>query len=196
MDSLFIYPDSSSNLGLSFARECALSIKKSLGEKSDSILEFIGPTITAEQIKKELVKNLAKNFLAFGHGHQKQITISEDKRPVFESKDSPSLQNMVCYFLACCTGKEIGPEAIKNGATAFLGFTKLLLFSVPFQQDFLECCISGMKEFLNGDCVLQEIEIITRQKFEEKMEYFLSIGKRREAGWCLYNMSSLVFLKS
>ena len=191
MKSFFIYPDSSTESGLKFARDCALTIKEDITVK---ILEYVGSKVTNKKLRSALKKNPAENFLAFGHGNDTQFTIGENEISVFSIDDTDLLSNKVCYFLACCTGKKLGPRAIEQGAIAFFGFKENFTFTPKYSEDFIECCTSGIRDFLLKKCTINEIEKITRKSFEDKSKHFLSINANQAAKWCDYNINSMVFL--
>ncbi|MGC1709654.1 MAG: hypothetical protein WA799_07630, partial [Nitrosotalea sp.] len=121
------------------------------------------------------------------------ITVRDDGVPVFELGKTLTLKNKLCYFLSCCTGKTLGPKAIKDGAIAFIGFTEEFKFLLPYRNDFLECATSGIREFLLGNCKMKEVETITRKKFDDKIKDLHSKGANVAAGWFNYDISVMVF---
>jgi hypothetical protein len=91
------------------------------------------------------------NFLIFGHGNAELISVCGTE-PTLMMSDTHLLVGKICYFLSCCTAKKLGPQAIKDGAIAFIGFRGLFNVIPGHEDDLAEFCLKGVTEFLIGNC--------------------------------------------
>ncbi len=194
MKSLLIFPEDESDAGLKFAKTCALELVEYLQIEKHEFGKLTGNNITVDDVITSLTEISVKNFLAFGHGNETGITIRSDTAPVFEINNASLLKDRLCYFLSCCTGKELGPEAIHQGAIAFIGFVEKFWFISDQSKDFVDCCLSGIQEYLLGKCKLTDIEGITKKKFDEKIDHYLSINNNQAAMYFNYDITKMVFL--
>ena len=193
MESLLVYPKQGSDLGLNFARDCALIIKGILNVKTLPIKEMEGDSVSEISITGGLSSMKKGNFLAFGHGTPDSLTVHESHQPVFFVRNTDNLSNFVCYFFSCCTAKKIGPAAIKKKALAFIGFREDFLFIPNYQQDFIECSISGIVKFLIGKCQLSEVEKITLDSYNRKIGKLINKKEFKAAQYLLHDLSSMTF---
>lgn len=194
MESLFLFPKDTSEAALNFARQAALNLKDELCKLGVSTKEIVGDDANELKIVNSLVENKDGSFLAFGHGAPELFTVHEDQHPVFFLRNTQHLSNFVCYFLSCCTGKKIGPAAINNGALAFFGFKEDFEFVPNYEENFIQCVTSGIRQFLTGGCKLEEIEKITNNSFNAEISRLISNKEYYAAEKLLLDLSVMVFL--
>jgi len=113
MKSLLVFPKDTSDEALKFARQCALIVSGILDSAGSTKKEIQGDSVTENSIVNALVKYIKcdGNFLAFGHGGPDRFTVHQDQTPVFFLRNTVNLNNLVCYFLCCCTAKKTRPES-------------------------------------------------------------------------------------
>lgn len=86
-----------------------------------------------EKASRKLVESYLKKqqptiVIFNGHGNDVCVT-GHDEEPLIESgKNSQLLKDKVVYMRSCDSGKILGPQTIKEGAKAFLGYKELFRF--------------------------------------------------------------------
>ncbi len=87
--------------------------------------------------KKKASKKLVESYLAKqnpdtvifnGHGNDVSITGHDEEVLIEAGKNSNLLKDKVVYMRSCDSGKVLGPQAIKEGVKAFIGYTELFRF--------------------------------------------------------------------
>jgi hypothetical protein len=87
--------------------------------------------------KKKASRKLVESYLAKqnpeivifnGHGDEVCVTGHDDEVLIEAGKNSSLLRNKVVYMRSCDSGKILGPQIVKEGAKAFIGYTELFRF--------------------------------------------------------------------
>jgi len=79
-------------------------------------------------VESYLNKQPVKIVIFNGHGNDVCIT-GHNEEPLIESgKNSYLLKDRVVYMRSCDSGKVLGPQLIKEGAKAFIGYKELFRF--------------------------------------------------------------------
>lgn len=63
-----------------------------------------------------------------GHGNDVCITGHDEEPLVVSGENSHLLKDKVIYMRSCSSGKTLGPQAIKEGCKAFIGYSELFRF--------------------------------------------------------------------
>lgn len=191
--SLIVHPTKGQDEVLNFALKCALQIKNSLKSCGLKYVHLKGPSATNHHVKNQLVTMNGGNFLAFGHGSPELLTITGGS-PIFTISDAPYTVDKVCYFVSCCTAQKIGPETIRHGAIAFIGFLGQFFVPKYHKDDLINCITAGITCYLLGKCALDEIEKITDDAFYDLEKKLTSNGDLISAANVAHNRNEMVFL--
>lgn len=77
--------------------------------------------------KKDFVSYIRKHnpkLIFFnGHGSQKSV-MGQDDEVLVDVNESPILSGAIIYARSCEAAGKLGPQSVKNGAVAFIGYTK------------------------------------------------------------------------
>lgn len=167
MSSLVVHPLKGRDMGSNFARECALELIQTMRRVGFGYRLLREPNAQRGSTCAALenANDHFTVFMGFGHGLPGQLFDSRE-RLMFHQTDAHLLAEKACYVLACFSFRGIGEEAIRHGAVAYVGFTERFIVPQYFRDEMRKCCISGMKEFLLGNCGLTEIEDVTSSEFE------------------------------
>lgn len=167
MSTILIHPPKSKETTIKFARECALDVIHAIRENGISLIMIHNTLMIRKNVVAALIsrKNQNGQFLAFGHGKTDEIFGFRDQCAL-HSDDAPLLNNKVCYVLACHTASGLGYAAMQSGASAYIGFREFFLVPPYFRSDMINCCVSGILEYVLHGCPIRDIEKITRDRFD------------------------------
>ena len=103
------------------------------------------------------------HILYFGHARRTQLG---DPATLVDQASFPNLQGSVVLALACSASDQLGPDAVRNGARAWIGFTRPIPVPLtpqlaPNLEPFRVAAIAT----LNGDQA-GDVEKQTRDAFE------------------------------
>lgn len=89
--------------------------------------------LTKEKATKKLVESYLDkqkpDIVIFnGHGSDTCITGQDEEVLIESGKNSHLLKNKVVYMRSCDSGKTLGPQALKEGCNAFIGYNQLFRF--------------------------------------------------------------------
>lgn len=78
-----------------------------------------------------------------GHGNDVCVTGHDNEPLIISGENSHLLKDKVVYMRSCDSGKTLGPQAIKEGCKAFIGYSELFRFwtdkalvKEPLQDDY------------------------------------------------------------
>jgi len=75
-----------------------------------------------------LRKDKADTVIFNGHGNDVCVTGHDEEVLIESGVNSNLLKDKVVYMRACSSGKILGPQSIKDGALAFIGYKELFRF--------------------------------------------------------------------
>ena len=101
-----------SKLVIDFAKKRKVKILDLLGEKANK-KDFIS------YVRKHNPKLIFFN----GHGNEESV-MGQNDMVLADLKESPIFLGTVVYARSCEVAKKLGPQSVKNGAVAFIGYTK------------------------------------------------------------------------
>jgi hypothetical protein len=198
MNILLIYPNRGSNRATNFARECALYIKEKLGPEREMIKEIRGNKAVRDHIVRVLKSTSGQDgaFLCFGHGGQGQLVVKDGECALYR-EDAHLLKGKTCYVFACRSFNELGAAAIDSGASVFIGFSEDFWVPHVFMEDMMHCCSIGIVSYLLHKCSSKEIEFITKEAFEVKLDEIVNHDIEGNPGrviysiWCFQNAKDI-----
>src|SRR3989344_6107208 len=124
------------------------------------------------------VKKLQPNLIFLnGHGADDCICGQDDQILVKAGDNHDILQGKITYSVSCSSGKELGPEVIKDGKSTFIGYEKefVLLGNLrykgklnddPIAKPFMESSNLVLLSLLKGNKA-KESSDRSKAKFEE-----------------------------
>ena len=133
-------------------------------------------------VRKEFegrVKKMIPDYLHLnGHGTS-QTVMGHDNKVILDTKNSKMLKNKITYALSCDSAAGLGPQAVKDGAKAYVGYDKEFYFATnnhanthPLDDEsaafFLEPAMKFSEEILKGKSVDVAAEK-TKQAFDESI---------------------------
>jgi hypothetical protein len=124
------------------------------------IIRFFGHSVRRESVEAFL-NSLRKRkalFVFYGHGCSCGSSLLESldvsdaiPNPLLDCDNSETLQNKVVYVVACHSARTFGPNAIRDGAISYIGYTGRVVVSINGQR------LKGIEKCLNaGLAVLVE----------------------------------------
>jgi len=112
----------------------------------------------AEAAPKELleaVSDMKPDFVAFnGHGDSRSLYGYDNVLLVSADDDLEPFSGKIIHALACDAGAELGPELVRIGAKAFIGYIEPFQFYIEAANLFLEPAYEVVKSICSGDSVL------------------------------------------
>jgi hypothetical protein len=110
------------------------------------------PNLTAEEIKRH-IKSCRHGFvfLAYMHGHKKGIVNECGDDIVSDTINSEIFKGNIFYTFSCQCGNDLKDELMNRNTALFWGYKNDT--HIVLQEEFVECAIEGIKQFLSGKTV-------------------------------------------
>ena len=101
--------------------------------------DFIIDDLSGDNAVRTKVQESLKNYdpvWLFGVGHGSETIFSAQRlNPVFWVCNCKELGGRIVYLLSCLVGAELGPDMIGKGATSFLGYKDVYVWTQSALQD-------------------------------------------------------------
>jgi len=99
-------------------------------EKGIKYFDLKGKKASRKNFDSYLEKNNPSFIFINGHGSDKVVT-GWDNETLLDVKDKLNVKGKIIYARSCMAGDKLGPACVKNGAQAFIGYTKnyVIVFS-------------------------------------------------------------------
>lgn len=76
-----------------------------------------------------MIKEFSPNLIVLnGHGDSRTVRGHNDKPLITAGKNEKILHSKIVYAISCKSAKELGPNAVKNGALSFTGYSEDFVF--------------------------------------------------------------------
>ena len=146
---------------------------------SGFLLRYIAPRVEPVQLFSFLVRRLpfqlsapqSDIIIGTGHGSKTSFT-GQNEAVILEvgKYNSREVRGKVIKLIACQTAVELGPDLIKNGARAFLGYKDDYVWvmdsdlaSTPWADDLAGTClmpvIDGLNALLDGKTAKESLDV-------------------------------------
>ncbi len=131
-----------------------------------------------------LAKQNPKLVIFNGHGKEDAVRGHKNEPLIIAKQNETLLKEKITYAISCRSGKKLGPESIKQGAKAYLGYEEDFIFfyepkkiTEPLNDKtaelFLEPSSEAILSLIKGNTV-EEAEKRTKNMFKENMKKLLS----------------------
>lgn len=127
-----------------------------------------GDNITEENLKGRIKSRQPSLIFFNGHGSKNSL-INNQKKEFINLDSADVLKNTITFARACECLIELGPDAVKKGCNAFIGYRKKFWIARqhkwecnplrdPVAKPILECSNIIMRELLKGKTVKDAVE--------------------------------------
>jgi hypothetical protein len=131
--------------------------------ESISIMDLEGPKATRDNVDSYLTRNHPSLVLLNGHGSPSSIAGHKNETLV-DVDTARMLNGTIIYTISCSAAKELGPEVIRKGGIAFIGYEEDFGFTVDLTRDanpakdhlaepFMRASNAVSEQLLKGDTV-------------------------------------------
>ncbi len=104
------------------------NLVKQAEDKKLQVIDLKKEKVSKKSVESYLEKQDPDIVIFNGHGNDICVT-GQDNEPLIEAgKNSFLLKDKVVYMRACSSGKILGPQAVREGAKAFIGYKELFQF--------------------------------------------------------------------
>lgn len=120
-------------------------------------------------------------FTCSAHGQNSYLLGGDGKEVLWVGRyPAAAASGKVFHLLACRTGKNLGLDLVKNGATAFFGYTLPFVVLIREREAFVWCDLRVDYQLTQGKTtgVAQDVAVAT---FKEKIKLFEDAGKHNAA---------------
>lgn len=93
-----------------------------------AVIDLEKKKVTRKNVESYLDKQEPSMVIFNGHGDAVSVTGHEEEPLIESGKNSHLLKDKVVYMRSCDSGKVLGPQAVKEGAKAFIGYQELFRF--------------------------------------------------------------------
>lgn len=92
------------------------------------VIDLAKKKASRKLVESYLDKQKPEIVIFNGHGDSVSVTGHDEEVLIESGKNSSLLKDKVVYMRSCDSGKVLGPQAVKEGAKAFIGYTELFRF--------------------------------------------------------------------
>lgn len=97
-------------------------------KKFSNVIDLQKEKASRKLVESYLEKQNPKIAIFNGHGNDICITGNNEEILIESNKNSYLLKDKIVYMRSCNSGKTLGPQAIKEGCEAFIGYNELFRF--------------------------------------------------------------------
>jgi len=130
---------------LKYATCVAKKYASELRKKGHEVIEIERPS--PKQANEAIKKYKPDVVWWVGHGSKDRATLEKIKLWISTTHNLQILKDTIAVAHACFTGLQLGPKAVKTGATAYLGYTKELWFQWCNDPEYYNCACSGKNPY-------------------------------------------------
>jgi hypothetical protein len=152
--------------------------------KHTDIVDLEAEKATRERFIGTLEKKSPRFVFINGHGNEKVVGGHNDE-VILQGSDK-AVRDKIIYARSCKSAKELGPQTIQNGATAFIGYDEDFIFMIdesksfrPLQDEtaalFLEPSNQTAMSILKGHSV-KEADRRSKEKFTRNIQELILKG--------------------
>ncbi len=173
--------------------------------KGITVFDLLREKANKEKTEGILKKQNPELVIFNGHGRENAVGGHKNEPLVVANQNEELLKEKITYAISCKSGKTLGPESIKKGAKAYMGYEEDFIFfyepkkiTEPLMDKtaemFLEPSSEAMISLIKGNSV-EEAEKRTKEMFKENIKKLLSSESRSEeasmARYLWWNMKHL-----
>ena len=92
------------------------------------VLDLVGERASKKELESMLVKQKPSLVFLNGHGGDNLVTGQDEKIIIKAGENEHLLKNTLTYALSCKSAKILGPESVKKGASAYIGYQEDFVF--------------------------------------------------------------------
>jgi hypothetical protein len=149
---------------------------------SGFLLRYIAPRVEPVQLYSFLARRLpfqlsapqSDIIIGVGHGSQTSFTGQNEALILEIGKYNPrEIKGKVIKLLSCQTGVSLGPDLVKNGAKAFMGYRDDYVWvmdsdfaSKPWEDEMAAAClmpvVDGLNTLLDGKTAKESLDVETQ----------------------------------
>ena len=97
-------------------------------QRNISVIDLDKEKATKNKVESYLKKQQPTIVIFNGHGNDTCVTGQDEESLIESGKNSHLLKDKIVYMRSCDSGKILGPQVIKEGAKAFIGYKELFRF--------------------------------------------------------------------
>lgn len=167
--TLVSYDDQDFDLGNYFAQS-NITLRQRITNPNVNYNDLNGENCTMQSIN-QAVSNFPPNnfvFVAFSHGENDDLHTSSDRYVTKEN--AIGFSNSFFYSSACWCANDLAPSLIENQCHSFIGYKGKVQVHPDYYNEFIDCEIHGIVEFLNTDKTIGESYTSMKEKYLEVIE--------------------------
>jgi hypothetical protein len=133
-----------------------LYLYQKLDTVGTNLLTLRGPLATPAYFTPRIATHNPDYLVAVGHGDEDTLT-GYHGVPLLEigHYQAADVAGRVVHLLACHTAATLGPDLVRNGARAFIGYNWFVMVHEGILDEFLECDTAIDEELLGGATISQ-----------------------------------------
>jgi hypothetical protein len=154
-------------------------IKNLLIDNEHFLIECALDRATRDRVTELLEKHRdIKLIIFYDHGSKNRL-IGHKGETIFSVENINLLQGKIVYVVACSSSEILGPLAVKEGASCYLGYERAFgFFSDSSEVHFQRCANVGIVEILKNKHSVQRIKDAIHEEYNRWIGYYL-YGKGR-----------------
>jgi hypothetical protein len=122
-----------------------------LQSKGFTMSPFFGPMARPEYVASAAMSQGVALLTGAGHGTYDSFTGFQGE-PVFSvgTYSPDEVRGKIAHFLSCENAKQLGPDFVKNGCLAYIGYDENFTFDSVFGDAFFNCDAEIIRGLANG----------------------------------------------
>ena len=133
-----------------------------------SPVEDIDGTKATRQNIEQKLQSTGKLVVFYGHGESDALKghkAHQQEEVVIDTANSHRLKDKLVYVVSCYSSETLGPDAVGNGALAYLGYSEKFGFfaSQGVVDNFRQCANVGLEQLVKGNTIQVAFDEIRNQ---------------------------------
>ena len=133
-------------------------------------------------------------FITYTHGNESGV-IATNEVFVKVEEDNSSFKNTFFYATSCLAGLNLGPDLIKNGCRAFIGYDQTIDKLIGEREPMsIKCDNAGINAFLSQEVTAFQAYEQMKAVYNQEIHRLLQFGDILTASVLINSREALIFL--
>jgi len=97
-------------------------------EKCGKVFDLSGKRANRKEFESMMKKHEPNLVFLNGHGDSEVVAGQDNEELIHAGENEKILKSKIVYALSCCSGKILGPQSVKSGAEAYIGYDEDFIF--------------------------------------------------------------------
>jgi len=145
-------------------------------EDNITLIEIFSDDCTLDLVEKKLNELNSDLFIFVSYTHGNDSSQSCNGISYANLENTEFYNNSLFYTSACLSGLILGPELVRSGGKAFLGYSNKVWIYFDYQDVFIKCEDYGLKQFIKNGILVNDMKSVMYEKYTLESDKLLEGG--------------------